>query len=84
MLELTEEALRNVSINGDIEDAKSALLLFAGKQDELTMEGLFSSITMLENINREIVVRYGDYPIPGSRKVSAVLIFSGIRRFRFV
>lgn len=83
MLELTEEALQNVSINGDIEDAKSALLLFAGKPDELTMEGLFSSIAMIENINRDIVVRYGDYPIPGSRKVSAVLIFSGIRKFRF-
>jgi len=83
MIELTEEALKNVSINGDVEDAKSALLLFAGRPDELTMEGLFSSISIIENLSREIVVRYGDYPIPGSRKVSAVLVFSGIRKFRF-
>jgi cell division GTPase FtsZ len=83
MVELTEEALKNVSINGDIENAKSALLLFAGKPDEMTMEGLFSSIAMIENLNRDIVVRYGDYPMPGTRRVFAVLIFSGIRKFRF-
>jgi len=83
MIELTEEALRNVSINGDVETSKSALLLFAGNPEEMTMEGLFSSISMIENINREIVVRYGDYPILGARKISAVLIFSGIRKFKF-
>ncbi|WP_456468448.1 cell division protein [Archaeoglobus sp.] len=83
MIELTEEALKNVSINGDIESSKSALLLFAGKPEEMTMEGLFSSISMIENLNRDIVVRYGDYPIPGMRKLAAVLIFSGIRKFRF-
>ncbi|WP_290598094.1 MULTISPECIES: cell division protein [unclassified Archaeoglobus] len=83
MIELTEEALRNVSINGDVETSKSALLLFAGKPEEITMEGLFSSISMIENLNRDIVVRYGDYPIPGMRKLAAVLIFSGIRKFRF-
>ncbi|WP_202320012.1 FtsZ/tubulin family protein [Archaeoglobus neptunius] len=83
MIELTEEALNNVSINGDIENSKSALLLFAGKPDEITMEGLYTSISMIENINRDIIVRYGDYPIPGSRKLSAVLVFSGIRKFKF-
>lgn len=83
MIELTEEALKNVSINGDVESSKSALLLFAGKPEEITMEGLFHSISMIENLNRDIIVRYGDYPIPGMRKLAAVLIFSGIRRFRF-
>ncbi len=83
MIELTEEALKNVSINGDVETSKSALLLFAGNPEEMTMEGLFSSITMIENLNRDIVVRYGDYPIPGKRKISAVLIFAGIRKFKF-
>ncbi len=83
MLELTEDALSNLSINGDVEDAKSALILFAGKPEEMTMEGLFMSITRIENLGRDIVVRYGDYPIPKSRKLAVVLLFSGIRKLRF-
>ncbi len=83
MIELVEEAMGNLSINGDVEDAKSALILFAGKPEELTMEGLFNSITMIENVNRNMVVRYGDYPIPKARKVAVVLLFSGIKRLKF-
>jgi cell division GTPase FtsZ len=75
--------MKNLSINGDIEDAKSALLLFAGNPNEITMEGLFSSIALIENLNKNIVIRYGDYPIVGSRKIASVVLFSGIKRLRF-
>ncbi len=83
MIDLTNEALNNLSINGDIEDAKSALLLFTGDPDEMTMEGLFSSISILESINRDIVIRYGDYPLPKSRTIATVILFSGIKKLKF-
>jgi len=83
MLEIVDEALENLSINGDVEDAKSALIVFAGKPDEITLEGLLLSISRIENINRRMLVRYGDYPLVRARKVSVALLFSGIKRFRF-
>ncbi len=82
MLELVDEALNNLSINGDIEDAKSALILFVGKPEEMTMEGMFLSITRIENLNKSIIVRYGDYPTK-SNKIGVVVLFSGIRKLRF-
>jgi cell division GTPase FtsZ len=82
MIELVKEAMKNVSVRGDIDTAKSALIIFAGSPDEITMDGLFSSIELVESINEDIVVRYGDYPIPNSRTISVVLLFSGIMGFK--
>jgi len=83
MIEMVQEAMNNLSIQGDIEDAKTALIVFSGNPNEITMEGLFSSISMLEKINSSIMVRYGDYPIVRSLNLSVILLFSGIRRFKF-
>ena len=83
MLDLVREAIENLSFEGDIETAKSALIVFAGNPDEMTMDGLFASIDFVENLNRDIVVRYGDYPIPNARFLSVAVLFSGLRRIKF-
>ncbi len=82
MVEMVEEALQNLSVKGDVETAKSALIVFAGNPNEITMDGMFSCIEMVEKLNENMVVRYGDYPIPRSQSVSVVLLLSGITRFR--
>jgi cell division GTPase FtsZ len=82
MMEMFKEALENnLSAGIDLETAKSALLVFSGHPEEITMDGIFSCITMLEKINPDIEVRYGDYPVR-SNQLSAVLLFSGITRLK--
>lgn len=86
ILEMLEQAMRNLSINAEIEKAKSALLLFCGPKDEITMEGIFEAINKVESLNEDIVVRYGDCPISPTlitKKVALVLLFSGLRSFKF-
>lgn len=83
MVEMFKEAIENnLSIGIDLETAKSALVVFSGDPEEITMDGLFSCIKMLEKINPDIEVRYGDYPIR-SNQLTAVVLFSGITRLRF-
>ena len=82
MLEMVKEAVRNLSFEGDVESANSALIVFAGNPDEITMDGLFSCINFVESLNRDMAIRYGDYPIPNARFVSSVVLFSGLRRFK--
>ncbi len=82
MLEMVDEAMKNVSVDSEISDASSALLLYAANPKEVTMEGLFAAISKIEQLNNRIVVRYGDYPLLRSRKVSLVLLFSGIRKLK--
>ncbi len=83
MIDLVRSAVENTSFEGDVETAKSALIVFSGNPEEITMDGLFASIRLVESLNESMVVRYGDYPIPNSRFVSAVVLFSGIRRVKF-
>ncbi len=82
MVEMVDEAVKNLSFDGDVGSAKSALVVFAGNPDEITMDGLFSCINYLESLNGDMVIRYGDYPIPRARFLSAVVLFSGIRKVR--
>ncbi len=82
MLEMVDDAMKNVSVDSEIGDASSALLLYAANPKEVTMEGLFAAISKIEQLNNRIVVRYGDYPLLRSRKVSLVLLFSGIRKLK--
>ncbi len=82
MLEMVDEAMKNVSVDSEISDASSALLLYAANPKEVTMEGIFAAISKIEQLNDRIVVRYGDYPLLRSRKVSLVLLFSGIRKLK--
>ncbi|ADB57466.1 FtsZ/tubulin family protein [Archaeoglobus profundus] len=83
MVEMVKDAVRNLSFNGDIESAKSSLIVFAGNPDEITMDGLFASISFVESLNDGMVVRYGDYPIPRARFLSTVVLFSGLRKIKF-
>jgi len=82
MVEMVEEALSNLSVRGDLETAKSALIVFAGNPNEITMDGMFSCIEKVESLNENIVVRYGDYPIPRSTFISVVVMLAGMTRFR--
>jgi cell division GTPase FtsZ len=83
MIEMFKEAIENnMSCGVDVESANSALIVFSGNPEEITMDGMFSCITMLEKLNPEIEIRYGDYPIK-SNKLSVVLLFSGIKKLKF-
>ncbi|RLI84380.1 MAG: cell division protein [Archaeoglobales archaeon] len=82
MLDMVREAIENLSFEGDVNSAKSSLIVFAGNPNEITMDGLFSCIDFVEGLNSEMVIRYGDYPIPNARFISSVVLFSGLRRFR--
>lgn len=79
MLEMLEDAMRNLSMDSDVSEASSALLLYAAPPREVTMEGMFAAINRLESLNDDIVVRYGDYPT-NSRRMSVVVLFSGVRK----
>ncbi|WP_457550135.1 cell division protein [Archaeoglobus sp.] len=83
MVDMVRDAVRNLSFDGDIRSAKSSLIVFAGNPDEITMDGLFASISFVEGLNEDMVVRYGDYPIPRARFVSVVVLFSGLRKIKF-
>lgn len=83
MIEMCEEAIQNNMSSGvDIESASSALIIFSGDPDEITMDGMFSCINLIEKINPELEIRYGDYPLR-INKLSIVLLFSGIKKLRF-
>ncbi|MCX8172068.1 MAG: cell division protein [Archaeoglobaceae archaeon] len=86
ILDMLEQAINNLSIGGDIENAKSSLLLFCAPQEEITMEGVFEAISRIEKLKDKIVVRYGDCPISSSlltKKISLVVLFSGLRTLKF-
>lgn len=82
MVEMVEEALRNLSIKADLSTAKSGLIVFAGNPNEITMDGMFSCIEIVEKINEGMVVRYGDYPIPRAPFVSVVVFLAGMTKFK--
>ncbi|MEM0215079.1 MAG: cell division protein [Archaeoglobaceae archaeon] len=86
MLELLDKAMENLSINGDLAGAKSSLILFCGPKDEITMEGIFEAINKVEKLNKDMAIRYGDCPISPSmisKKLAVVVLFSGLRSFKF-
>uniref|UniRef100_A0A7J2TKE6 Cell division protein n=1 Tax=Archaeoglobus fulgidus TaxID=2234 RepID=A0A7J2TKE6_ARCFL len=82
MIELYELALQNLSISAKVEEAKSSLILFASPKEEITMEGIFEIIGKIEKMNSSMEIRYGDCPMQ-KRKVSLVLLFSGIKSIKF-
>ncbi len=86
ILEMLEQAMNNLSINTELEKAKSALLLFCGPKEEITMEGIFEAISRVEKLNNDIIIRYGDCPIPSAfltKKIALAVLFSGLRSFKF-
>jgi len=82
MVDMLKEAHENLSIGIDEESAKSALFVFTGDPEEITMDGIFSCISILESLSPEIEVRYGDYPCK-TRELSVVLLYSGVTRLKF-
>ncbi len=82
MVDMLREAHENLSIGIDEESAKSALFVFTGDPEEVTMDGIFSCISILESLSPEIEVRYGDYPCK-TRELSVVLLYSGVTRLKF-
>lgn len=83
MVEMCEEAIGNLSSDVDVKDANSALIVFSGDPGEITMDGMFSCMSMLEEINPRFEIRYGDYPIKMSH-LYVVLLFSGIKKLKFL
>ena len=77
-----ENALKNLSARVDIHTAKKSLMVFSGDPDEITMDGIFECIRVLERMNSNIAVRYGDYPLPNARHLNVVVVFSGIKKFK--
>ncbi len=82
MVDMLKEAHSNLSIGIDEESAKSALFVFSGDPEEITMDGIFACISILESLSPEIEVRYGDYPCK-TRELSVALLYSGITRLKF-
>ena len=82
MIKMFESALNNLSARADIYTAKKSLVVFSGDPDEITMNGIFECIKVLERMNSDIAVRYGDYPIPNARNLDVVVVFSGIKKFK--
>ncbi|HIP58379.1 MAG TPA: cell division protein [Archaeoglobus profundus] len=80
MIELVKDAMRNLSVQADIKSASKALVIFSGNPNEITMDGLLSSIGIIESLNDKIEVRYGDYSIPKSQHLYSVLLFSGLTK----
>ncbi|AEA47873.1 hypothetical protein [Archaeoglobus veneficus] len=82
MVDMLKEAYENLSIGIDVESAKSALIVFSGDPEEITMDGIFSCISLIEEMSPEAEVRYGDYPCK-SRDLSLVLLYSGVTKLKF-
>ncbi|AIY90803.1 FtsZ/tubulin family protein [Geoglobus acetivorans] len=82
MVRLYETSLTTIGARFEIESARKALVVFSGDPDEITMDGMFECIKAIERMNPEMLVRYGDYPIPNSREINIVTVFSGIKKFK--
>ncbi len=82
MVKMFDMAVKNIGARADINSAKKGLVVFSGDPDEITMDGMFECIKSMERINPTMMVRYGDYPIPNSNELNAVVVFSGIKKFK--
>jgi hypothetical protein len=73
----------NLSARCDLETAKSALVLFGGNPEDITMDGMFSCLTYIDRLFPRVELRYGDYPVPGASRLNAMVLFSGMTGFKF-
>ena len=62
----------------DIKTAEKALVLMGGAPDELNKKGIDKAKLWVEELIDGTEVRGGDYPIPRSKYVAAVVLLSGI------
>jgi hypothetical protein len=84
MVKLMNRAIdENLSARCDLETAKSVLVLFEGNPDFITMDGMFSCLKLLNQKFPRIEMRYGDYPVPGSKTLRSMVLFSGMTGFKY-
>ncbi|RLG91595.1 MAG: cell division protein [Candidatus Hecatellales archaeon] len=62
----------------DIKSVKRALFLIAGPPSELSREGVERARSWLQQVVGDAEVRGGDFPIPGEKKITGILVLSGI------
>jgi cell division GTPase FtsZ len=84
MIKLTRRAIEeNLSARCDLKTAKSVLVLFEGDPEFITMDGMFSCLKLVNQKFPKIELRYGDYPVPGSRILKSMILFSGMTGFKY-
>ncbi len=62
----------------ELRSVKKALFLLAGPPSELSREGIERARSWLQQIVGDAEVRGGDFPIPGTNKITGILLLSGI------
>ncbi|AGK61808.1 hypothetical protein Asulf_01839 [Archaeoglobus sulfaticallidus PM70-1] len=84
MVNIMKKAINdNLSARCDISSAKTALLLFGGDPEDITMDGMFTSLQMIDKVVSGVELRYGDYPVPHSKYLKAMVLFSGMSGLKF-
>ena len=82
ILNLLQKAISSLSMRCDLSTSESVLVILTGPPDEITMDGCLSCVSSLESVAPEAEIRWGDFPIPKSKYVSVVVMFSGIKKIR--
>jgi len=67
-----------LTLQCDVRSAERALVLMAGPPEELNRKGIDRAKVWLEDLIEGTEVRGGDYPIPNSKYVAAVILLSGV------
>ncbi|WP_136715695.1 tubulin/FtsZ family protein [Halorientalis salina] len=70
--------LGRLSLACDITSAERALVVVAGPPEHLDRNGIERSRTWLEEATGTMEVRGGDYPVPDSSYVAAVVVLAGV------
>ncbi len=71
-------ALGRLTLPCEIEGAERALLVMAGPPEHLNRKGIERGRKWLEEQTGSMEVRGGDYPVPNSNNVAAVILLSGV------
>lgn len=72
------DASTRLTAECDIKSVKKALFLIAGPPNELSREGVERARAWLQQVVGNAEVRGGDFPIPREKKITGILILSGI------
>jgi len=79
ILSLTKRAIvGRLTIPCDVSTAERALIIVAGPPEHLSRKGVESAKLRIEELIRGTEVRGGDFPIPKSRHVATLVLFSGV------
>ena len=73
-------ALGRLTLPCEIAGAERSLLVAAGPPEHLDRKGIERGRKWLEDETGSMEVRGGDYPIPGSGKVAAAVLLSGVHQ----